>query len=256
VDKGIYVKALSERKPSMELDLKKTISVLVSKIWLIIAVTVFMAAMFFAWSKYFITPKYTSQALLYVSNMSERKSAILTTSDVSVSKELVETCVVILNSRTVLDKVAEESGLHYTAPQIKNMISAEAVSETEVFRISVTHTNPLEAQIIADAIIKVAPSEIKRVMNAGAVTVVDYATLPVSPSSPSIPKNTVLGGLLGLFLIVAIILVMQIFDNRVKSEFVLVENFDLPIIGMIPSFKLAEKSGTGGKKRVGRRRVK
>lgn len=240
----------------MELDLKKTLSVLFSKIWIIIAVTVLSGAMFFVGSKYFITPKYTSQALLYVSNMSERKSSMLTTSDVSVSKELVETCVVILNSRTVLDKVAEEAGLPYTASQIKSMIAAESVSETEVFRISVTHINPLEAQIIADAIIKVAPSEIKRVMNAGAVSVIDYATLPISPSSPNIPKNTVLGAMLGAFLVVGIILVLQVFDNRVKSEFVLVENFDLPIIGMIPSFKMAEKSSSGKTHRPGRRRVK
>ena len=210
----------------------------------------------FVGSKYFITPKYTSQALLYVSNMSERKSSMVTSSDVSVSKELVETCVVILNSRTVLDKVAEESGLPYTAPQIKNMISAESVSDTEVFRISVTHINPLEAQIIADAIIKVAPSEIKRVMNAGAVSIIDYATLPVSPSSPNIPRNTMLGAMLGAFLIIGLLLIMQVFDNRVKSEIVLVENFDLPIIGMIPSFKLAEKSPSGKTRRAGRRRVK
>ena len=240
----------------MELDLKKTLSVLFSKIWLIITVTVLSGALFFTWSRYFIVPRYTSQALLYVSNMSERKSSILTTSDVSVSKELVETCVVILNSRTVLDKVAEEAGLGYTGPQLRGMISADSVSGTEVFRISVTHTNPLEAQIIADAIIKVAPSEIKRVMNAGAVTVVDYATLPISPSSPNIPRNTILGAFLGAFLVIGIIIVRQMFDNRVKSEFVLVENFDLPIIGMIPSFKLAEKSTDGGKRRVGRRRVK
>lgn len=240
----------------MELDLKKVLSVLFSKIWLIIAVTMLSGILFFIWNSRFVVPRYTSQALLYVSNMSERKSSILTTSDVSVSKELVETCVVILNSRTVLDKVAEEANLGYTGPQLKGMISAESVSETEVFRISVTHTDPLEAQIIADAIIKIAPSEIKRVMNAGAVTVVDYATLPISPSSPNIPRNTLLGAFLGAFLTIGLIIVRQMFDTRVKSEFVLVENFDLPIIGMIPSFKLAEKSPSGGKRRIGRRRAK
>ncbi len=229
----------------MELDLKKTISVLISKIWIIITATVLSGVLFFMTNVLFVTPMYTSQTLLYVSNMAERKSSIVTTSDVAVSREILDTCVVILNSRTVLDKVAEQSGLSYTSSQIKKMISATSVSNTEIFRISVTHSNPREAQIIADTILKVAPGEIKRVMNAGAVSVIDYATLPLSPSSPNIPKNTVLGALLGAMLSVFIILLIQVFDTRVKDEFTLVENFDLPIIGVIPAFKIAGKTASG-----------
>ena len=242
----------------MELDLKKTISVLFAKIWLIVTVTAVSGVLFLITNLFFVTPMYTSQALLYVSNMSERKSSIVTTSDVTVSRELVDTFVVILNSRTVLDKVAEQSGLDYSSTQIKNMISAQSVSSTEVFKISVTHSNPVEAQIIADTILKVAPGEIKRVMNAGAVSIIDYATLPLSPSSPNIPKNTILGALLGAMLTVFVILLTQVFGTRIKDEFTLVENFDLPIIGMIPSFKLAEKTVTGSKRKphLRKRRVR
>jgi len=224
----------------MELDLTKTLSALLGKIWIIITVTMLSGIIFFVSSAFFMTPMYTSQALLYVSNMSERKSSIVTTGDVNVSRELVNTFVVILNSRTVLDKVAEQAGLDYTSTEIKNMISANSVSSTEVFRISVTHSDPAEAQIIADAILKVAPSEVKRVMNAGAVSVIDYATLPLSPSSPNIARNTVLGAFLGAILSCAVIVIMQSLDSRIKNQFILAENFDLPIIGVVPSFKIVE----------------
>lgn len=237
----------------MELDLKKTVSILVAKLWIIVVAALSSGVLFFIVNAFFVTPMYTSQAILYVSNVSERKSSIVTTSDVSVSKELVNTCIVILNSRTVLDKVAEQSGLDYSASQIKSMISANAVSSTEIFQINVTHKDPVEAQIIADAILKVAPGEIKRVMNAGAVSVIDYATLPLSPSSPNIPKNTVMGILFGGFLAALVIVVIYVFDTRIKSEFELVENFDLPIIGIIPAFGVAEvKAGKKKKKLFGR----
>jgi len=240
----------------MEIDLRKAIAALFTKIWVIVTVTMVSGVMFLIANLFFVTPMYTSSALLYISNMSERKSSIVTTGDVSVTRELVNTFVVILNSRTVLDKVAEQSGLDYTSTEIKKMISAQSVSSTEVFRISVTHDDPTEAQIICDTILKVAPSEIKRVMNAGAVSIIDYATLPLSPSSPNIPRNTVLGAMLGAMCTIFIILLLLTLDSRVKNEFVLVENFDLPIIGMVPSFKLAEKASTGGKKnRIQRRRL-
>ena len=232
----------------MELDLKKTLTVLYSKIWTIVAVTLVFTMLFLIVNVCLITPKYTSTALLYVSNVSERKTSVVTSSDVAVSKQLVDTCVVILNSRTVLDKVAEQSSLGYSATKIKKMISAQSVSSTEVFRISVTHTDPREAQIVCDAILKVAPGEIKRVMNAGAVSIIDYATLPLAPSSPNIPKNTILGAMLGAMLAIGIILLTQVFDSRIKNELELAESFDFPIIGVIPSFKMAEKTSSRKKK--------
>ncbi len=119
-------------------------------------------------------PVYTSQTLLHVSNT--------TVVDAQSSQKLLDSCVDILNSRAVLDKVAEQSGLDYTADEIKDMISAEAISSTEILEISVTHTDPSEAQIIADTITKVAPDEFKRVIDGCAVSVIDYATYPTEPS--------------------------------------------------------------------------
>lgn len=238
----------------MELDLKKVMTVLVAHLKVIIAAAVGLALVFFLVSKFFITPVYTSHTLLHVSNMTERKSSIVTTSDVQVSRELLDTCVVILNSRTVLDKVAEQSGLEYSANQIKSMISAESVSSTEIFKISVTHTNPKEAQIIADTITKVAPAEFKRVMNGGAVSVVDYATYPVAPSAPNIGKNTILGFLLGAVVTAALYILIEAMDTRIRDEFTLEEEFGLPIIGVVPSFELLEQAKM--KKRLKKERAK
>ncbi|MBR3848824.1 MAG: hypothetical protein IKM21_05995 [Oscillospiraceae bacterium] len=228
----------------MEMDLKKVITVLVAHLKIIAAVAATLGIVFFLVSQFLLTPVYTSQTLLHVSNMTERKSSIVTTSDVQVSRELLDTCVVILNSRTVLDKVAEQSGLDYTAQQIKGMISAQSVSSTEIFKISVTHTNPKEAQIIADTITRVAPAEFKRVLNGGAVSIVDYATYPVSPSSPNVSKNTVLGILLGAIVTAAFYILIEAMDTRVRDEFTLEEEFGLPIIGVIPSFELLEQEKT------------
>ena len=229
----------------MELDFKKIISALLTNLRVIAGVTLFCAVAAFLFSTFCVTPVYTSQTLLHVSNIAEKKTAIVTTSDVQVSRDLLDTCVVILNSRTVLDKVAEQSGLDYKAADIKGMISAESVSGTEIFKISVTHTEPNEAQIIAETITQIAPGEIKRVLNGGTVSVIDYATLPLSPSAPNILRNTILGGLLGAVLSILVFLVVEAMDSTVRDEEILEEEFDIPIIGMIPTFELTEKEPKG-----------
>ncbi len=226
----------------MELDFKKTLFMLLSHIREILAAILLGGVLFYVVSAYYMTPVYTSTALLHVSGTAEKKSTSVTSNELYVSRELLETCVVILDSRTVLGKVAKESGLGYSLEQVRGMISAESVSSTEIFRISVTHTDPREAAIIADTITKVAPGEIERVISGGRVTIVDTATLPRSPSAPNIPKNTVLGALIGAILSIGTYILKEFFDGRVHDEFDLEEAFEnFPIIGVIPSFELLEE---------------
>ncbi len=234
----------------MELDFKKTLFMLLSRFREIIAAIIVFGVLFYAVSAYYITPVYTSNALLHVSGTAERKSTSVTSNELYVSRELLDTCVVILDSRTVLSKVIKESGLDYTIDQVRGMISAQSVSSTEIFRISVTNPDPREAAILTDTITKVAPGEIERVISGGRVTLIDSATLPKSPSAPNIPKNTILGALIGAILAVGILILNEFMDGRVHDELELEEAFDgLPIIGIIPSFELLEEVSKGKKSR-------
>ena len=225
----------------MELDFKKTLFMLLSHIREIIAAIILGGVLFWAVSAYYITPVYTSNALLHVSGTAERKTTSVTSNELYVSRELLDTCVVILDSRTVLSKVIKESGLDYTIGQLRNMIRAESVSSTEIFRISITNPNPRDAAILVDTITKVAPGEIERVISGGKVTLIDSATLPKTPSSPNIPKNTILGALIGAILSISILIINEFMDGRVRDELELEEAFGgIPIIGIIPSFELLE----------------
>ena len=99
-------------------------------------------------------------------------------------------------------------------------------------------THPKVAKFINDAILYFLPDEIIRVVKAGAVEIIDTATLPVKPSSPSIIKNTAIGGLLGFVFICGIIVVFSLLDTRIHSEDDITEEFkDTPIIGVIPVFR-------------------
>ena len=234
----------------MELDLRKLFLVIFTHAKLIIASVILGAFSFYMVSAYFLTPVYTSTTQLHVSNVVSDETTVLTSSDVSVSRALLKTFIVILNSNISLEKIADEANLGYSAGQIRGMISAEQVASTEVFKVSVSHTNPNEAQIIASAIEKIAPEEFRRVLSSGSVSVVDHASLPSSPSSPNVMKNTVIGALLAFILVVFSILYIETLDTRVRDELVLEQEFSLPVIGLVPSFSLVgAKPNTSSKKK-------
>ena len=72
--------------------------------------------------------------------------------------------------------------------------------------------------------------------------ILDHANLPVSPSSPNIPLNTLIGILLGAILSVLMIFVTEMMDTRIKSADDLGDRYTLPVLGVIPSAEHKEEN--------------
>lgn len=253
-----------EQKQEDTIDLLKLCKVLLEKIWLLVIVAVLFAVVAFVYTKTMIKPEYQATSKLYVFNKSDfGSSGAVSSSDISTSKVLVNTYIVVLQSDSVLgrvvDTISEYQGKEgfeylgtepYTTKQLRSMISAGSINNTESFSVTVEAHDPYEAKFINDAILYFLPDEIIRVVKAGAVEIIDKASIPSVPSSPSVMKNTVLGGLVGGVLTAAIIVVMALFDNVIHTEEDLTSEFpDISVIGVIPDFKsekhkTAENKGT------------
>ena len=251
-----------EQKQEDTIDLLKLCKVLLEKIWLLIIVAVLFAAVAFVYTRTMIKPEYQATSKLYVFNKSDfGSSGAVSSSDISTSKVLVNTYIVVLQSDSVLgqvvDTISEYQGKEgfeylgskpYTTKQLRSMISAGSINNTESFSVTVTAHDPYEAKFINDAILYFLPDEIIRVVKAGAVEIIDKASIPSLPSSPSVIKNTVLGGLVGGVLTAAIIVVMALFDNVIHTEEDLTSEFpDISVIGVIPDFKSEKHKTTGNK---------
>ena len=241
-----------ERKQEDTIDLLKLCKVLLNKAWLLIIVALLFAIVSFVVTKNMIKPEYQATSKLYVFNKSDvGTSGAVSSSDISTSKILVNTYIVVLQSDSVLgqvvDTISEYQGKEgfeylgtepYTTGQLRSMISAGSINSTESFSVTVTAHDPYQAKFINDAILYFLPDEIIRVVKAGAVEIIDKASIPTKPSSPSIMKNTVLGGFVGGVLTAAIIVVMSLFDNLIHTEEDLQSEFpDINVIGIIPDYK-------------------
>jgi capsular exopolysaccharide synthesis family protein len=85
----------------------------------------------------------------------------------------------------------------------------------------------------------------------GNVQVAQAATVPTSPSSPKVSRNTVLGAVLGLLLGIGIAFLLERFDRRIREPKDLEAVYGLPLLGVVPeSAALARsarrKSESGG----------
>ncbi|MEG0779010.1 MAG: Wzz/FepE/Etk N-terminal domain-containing protein [Oscillospiraceae bacterium] len=226
-----------------EIDLQQIFSIIWNKLWFVVLSTVILGVGALCVSKFFLTPLYTASASMYVYSESNRVNNAITASELNTSQQLVQTYIVILTSNSVLDQVSDKLGGAYSAEELRKMMTAAAIDNTETFRISVTNADPAMAQKIANTLATVAPSEIIRVVKAGAVEVIDYATLPKSPTSPRIAVNTAIGALLGMVCSILAVIVLAMLDTAVRCEEDLTEYFNIPVIGVIPSLNTKGKEG-------------
>jgi len=76
----------------------------------------------------------------------------------------------------------------------------------------------------------------------GNVQVAQSATVPTSPSSPKITRNTALGAVLGLLLGLGIAFALERFDRRIREPKDLEKVYGLPLLGVVPESNALARS--------------
>ena len=220
-----------------EIDLLQMVKDLLNR-WYVIAISAILCGLIaLIYTVYFITPKYTASIMMYIDNSSSNGLGQgLSYNDITTARSLVDTYVVILTSRSTLERVGEEASVDYTSEELKNMIYISIQDETEIFSVNVTHPDPYLAARIANTIAKVFPEEINKIIVSSNAKVIDEATIPTTQSSPNNKRNSAIGLILGIVLGVAVVLVYEFFNDKIKSEEWIEKNFgeEIPLLAIIP----------------------
>ena len=218
-----------------EIDLLELFKYLWKHIWIIIGLVVIAGVLAFLITVLFIKPTYESHVQIYVNNTNNsQNSGTITSGDITAAKSLVSTYTVILKSDTTLNEIASRLNGSFTARELSQMISANAVNNTEIFRVNVRSTDPQTSQQIANTVAYVLPGRISDVVDGSSVRIVDYAQLPDHKASPSISKNTMIGLVIGLILGIVICTISFLTDDVVHDADYIKDQYDLPILGVIP----------------------
>lgn len=229
-----------------EISFMRLFDAVMKKLWLVILMSILGAVLTFAITFFLITPKYESAAMFYVNNNALSvgdTSFSISSGDLTTSRNLVESYIVILNTRESLNDVIDYSNVDRTYKEIKDMISAAAVNETEIFEVVVTSEDPVEAEKIASAIAYILPKRISTIIEGTSAKVVDAAVIPSKPSSPNYIINTFIGFLLGFMLSIAAIVVTEMFDITVRNEEDIKQSCKYPILAKVPDMMSAGKGG-------------
>ena len=116
-------------------------------------------------------------------------------------------------------------------------ISVSSETTSRVITLSVEGADPQEAADIANAMAANVSEVAREVMNVQSVNVVDEAAAPEHPSGPSRTMYVAVAFLAGLFVAVAIVVLLDMLNTRVRSAEDVEELLGIPVIGRIPAMK-------------------
>ena len=221
-----------QNEEEIEIDMGELLRYLAGKAGYIILTALAFAVLALAVTTFCMTPRYTSTTKMYVLNRQTNEG--VTSSDLQSSTYLTKDYMEMIRSRTVIEAVIADLNLNSTYEDVLGQIDVSAASDTRVIAISVTDKDPYEARDIANAVRNAAAAHIQSVMNTEAVTVVDDANIPTKKSSPSTIKNVEVAGGVGLFLALAVCVVLYLMNDKVTTAEDVERYLGLSVLASMP----------------------
>ncbi|MDD6345574.1 MAG: polysaccharide biosynthesis tyrosine autokinase [Oscillospiraceae bacterium] len=234
--------------------IESLIKLFLTKIWIIIVVTLLGGITAFCFSKFVLPLQYSSHISMYVQSYTDvSEDTDKNQNNISNSKQLINTYVEVLKDDVVMRAVGHKLEAKYSEQTLKqyftlndgqinpsslrSCITITAVSDTSALNVTAVTGNDKISADICNNLARVSQRYIQKAVGVGSISTIDTAKIYETPVSPDILKNTALGMMAGFVLILAVILLIDFFDNTVKDIDVLSKKYNKAILGQVMHFK-------------------
>ncbi len=182
----------------------------------------------------FMPNVYTAETSLYVLSQSSSESSTSLQSDLSASQLVANDVAALLESSRVIDAAAVQLGLEDLSGYD---VSVTSSTSSRVITISVEGEDPQGAADVANAMAENVSEVVIEVMNVQSVSIVDEAVAPVNPSGPNRTMYVAVAFLAGLFIAVAIVVLIDMLNTKIRNSEDAEALLGVPVIGRMPAVK-------------------
>ena len=229
-------------RPDYTIDLIELMYRLIAGWKLIVCLTLVCVLVSGLVTVFLITPMYEATSTIYVLN---RSDSAINMSDLQIGIALTSDYIKVFSMWEVHEEVISNLNLPYTYEEIEKMLSVKNDSNTRMLDITFRSPSAKEAADVANEYAKVASQYIADTMATDKPSMMSVALEPANPESPSLPKNLLLAGLLGLVLACGIITVRMLMDDKYKTAEDIRQYTGLATLALVPMEKGAANKGKG-----------
>lgn len=177
---------------------------------------------------------YTAQTSMYILANSNAESQSTNYTDLTASQLLANDVATLLQSDRVEADAASTLGLTDLSDY---KVSVTSETTTRVISLVVTGPDPQGVADVANEMASQVSVVAQDVQMADSINVIDEAVAPTSPSGPNRMLYIAVAFLAGLFLAIAIVVLMDMLNTRIRSAEDAEELLGVPVVGRIPAMK-------------------
>ena len=177
---------------------------------------------------------YTAQTSMYILANSNTESQSTNYTDLTASQLLANDVATLLQSDRVEADAASSLGLTDLSDY---KVSVTSETTTRVISLVVTGPDPQGVADVANEMASQVSVVAQDVQMADSINVIDEAVAPTSPSGPNRMLYIAVAFLAGLFLAIAIVVLMDMLNTRIRSAEDAEELLGVPVVGRIPAMK-------------------
>ncbi|MEK4860583.1 Wzz/FepE/Etk N-terminal domain-containing protein [Staphylococcus sp. FSL W8-0774] len=220
-----------------KVDLSRIFKVLRKNIKKLITIPVIFMILSAIFTSLFVTPKYAASTQILV-NQKQIENNIVNPNNVQNSLQSVNTYAEIIKSPRILERVSKELDYKYDVKELSSFVKVTNQSNSQIINVSIVTENAKVSAKIANKVAKVFAKEVPDIMDVDNVSVLSKASDTENKVAPNITNNMLLTGLAALGLTLLIIYLKHILDRRIKTEQDVLDELQLPVLGVIQKFKV------------------
>jgi capsular polysaccharide biosynthesis protein len=230
----------------IEIDLMQLWYAVRHRFWLVLLAGFIVADIAFGITKFLITPMYSSSATMLVVT---KETTLSSLADLQLGSQLTNDYEILITSRPVLERTIEELDLETNYKHLRNTISISNPNDSRMLIITALQPDPALAKKVVDTLSEISSEYIAEKMEVTAPKIIEEGEIPITQSSPSLLRNTAIGGMLGILAAVFLICVAVILNDSIQSEDDIERYLQLPVFAVVPDKSGASKKSTNKKKR-------
>ena len=194
------------------------------------------------WAKMNYVPRYSSTAtIILVGDYEGEFNVNEFADDYNVAFRIIEECVIMLNSRTVLDAVGEDIGVKNGYANLKGSITINNPEETRVINVTATAESPERAKQIVDSVCKCGAEAVNDLFRYNKFKVFEEGSLNTWPINGFNVLSYAKYGIIAAALVYIVFFAMFLFDNYIHTEEDIENYLGVKIIGDIPDANAPDK---------------
>lgn len=227
-----------EEDKDFEIDLTKLWELAKKNIWLLISVTLICGICTGLFTWLVIPEKFASSGTLFLTP--KVTEGLADYNSINSNQKLVNNVVNLLTQDNIMTRVADETGLE-TAEDVRKTLSITNIPNTEIITVTATTKDPKLSQEIATDTIDIFVNEMSASLNVQNIKITDEPKLETDPVSPSIPKNSLIGALVGFMGVMVYLFIRLLTDKHLKTSREVEAFLGLPVYIELPETQVKKK---------------